>query len=129
MRDHVAPTHELRYYRSQMRTRSSAMALAALLILPTLIAAQDRLKLMPGYDGAQRVARDAPSAIAGAVTDVAWIDAGTFEYDRNGKRHRYDLWSGRDTDADPATAAAAGRGGRGAFVGGPDRGRQFESAT
>jgi dipeptidyl-peptidase-4 len=105
------------------------VALVALLVLPTLIAAQDRLKSMPGYEAAQRVARDAPSAVTGAVTEVAWIDAGAFEYDRNGKRHRYDLSSGRETDADAATAAASGRGGRGAFAGGPDRGRQFESAT
>ena len=55
-------------------TRSSA-TVAALLLVPAALVAQDRLKTMPGYEAAQRAARDVPIAIAGAVTNVAWPDA------------------------------------------------------
>ena len=50
-----------------MTHRISAGTLAAILTLPMAIAAQDRLKTMPGYEAAQRMAQDAPAAITGAV--------------------------------------------------------------
>ena len=85
---------------------------------------------MPGYDAAQRVARDAPAAVTGAITGVVWVDSGrAFEYDRDGKRYRYDVASGRDLGcrrldrrrfrprrSRPRLEQAA-----------PDRGRQFDS--
>ena len=113
-----------------MKHRSSAVALAAVLILQTATAAQSRLKAMPGYDAAQRVARDAPAAVTGGVTDVTWTDGGrAFEYERNGKRYRFDLSRGRASEIDAAPADVPGRGGRGRGSSAltPDRGRQFET--
>ena len=85
---------------------------------------------MPGYEAAQRIARDAPAAMAGSVSGVIWNDDGrAFEYRRNGKRYRYDVAQRRaaEVDASPPRsrrrAAAAARPTRSA----PDRGRQFES--
>jgi len=78
----------------EMNHRSSA-AIALILVIPVGVAGQDRLKTMAGYDAAQRVVREAPSAIKGAVTGVTWIDQGrAFEYDSDGKRYRYEIARG-----------------------------------
>jgi dipeptidyl-peptidase-4 len=105
-------------------------ALAALLIFPLAIAAQDRLKTMTGYEAAQRMARDAPAAVTGAVIGATWVDEGrAVEYQKDGKRYRYDVSSRRATEIDAAPAEDSGRGGRGRapVTGTPDRGRQFDS--
>ena len=110
-------------------TRSSA-TVAALLLVPAALVAQDRLKTMPGYEAAQRVARDVPIAIAGAVTNVAWPDARAFEYDQGGKHFRWDI--ARNHAAEIDQRSDDGRPGgrrRGATAAAPDRGRQFESAA
>ena len=115
-----------------MTHRTSAVALTALLIVPAAIAAQDRLKTMPGYDAAQRVARDVPAAITGGVNGVTWIGPGrAFDYDRDGKRYRYDVSRGRASEIDAPSTDDSGRGGRGRppIEGAPDRGRQFERAN
>ncbi len=112
-----------------MKSWLSVGALLAALALP--LAAQDRLKTMTGYEAAQRVTREGPTAITGAVGNVTWVDEGrAFEYARDGKRFRYDVSRRSASEiVDPPTGDA-GRGGRGQGVnaGGPDRGRQFESA-
>src|SRR4051812_33066317 len=101
-----------------MNRRSSA-ALVALVVVPTLLDAQDRLKTLPGYDAVQRVAREAPAAVTGAVTGVAWVDDGrAFEYDQDGKHYRFELGRGRASEAEPAADRSAGRGGRGRGSGG-----------
>ena len=113
----------------EMTHRSSA-AIALFLVIPAAIAGQDRLKTMAGYDAAQRVVRDAPSAITGAITGVAWIDEGrAFEYDQDGKRYRYDVARGRAAAVEIASGGDAGRSGRGrgSTTAAPDRGRQFDS--
>ncbi len=112
-----------------MTYRSSAVALA-LAILQVALAAQSRLKTMPGYDAAQRLARDAPGAVTGGVTGVTWSDGGrAFDYERNGKRYRFDLSRGRSSEIDAAPAEAPRPDGlaRGSSVAIPDRGRQFET--
>src|SRR5580765_8512915 len=111
-------------------THKNSAVLALVLLGTAVLAGQDRLKTMPGYDAAQRVARDAPSAVTGAITGVVWIDQGrAFEYQRDGKRYRYDLSSGRTSDVDSSAAGDSGRGagGRGSNVAAPDRGRQADS--
>jgi dipeptidyl-peptidase-4 len=109
-------------------THRSSAAIALFLVIPVAIAGQDRLKTMAGYDAAQRLARDAPSAITGAITGVAWIDnARAFEYDQDGKRYRYDVSRGRSAEIEVASGSDAGRGGRGSNTAAPDRGRQFNS--
>jgi len=102
-------------------------ALAALLVVPCAMTAQERLKSAAGYDAAQRVAREG-SAITGSVTAVAWIDDGrAFEYDRDGKHYRYDVGAGRASAIDARSLEPAGRG-RGA-AGVVDRGRQLPSTS
>jgi dipeptidyl-peptidase-4 len=113
----------------EMNHRSSA-AIALMLVIPVAIAGQDRLKTMAGYDAAQRVVREAPSAITGAITGVAWIDEGrAFEYDWDGKRYRYEIARGRAAEVEVPAGGDAGRGGRGrgSNSAAPDRGRQFSS--
>ena len=114
-----------------MKPQSSAAALAFLLVLPTTSAAQDRLKTMTGYEAAQRVAREAPAAVTGGVSGVAWLDGGgAFEYERDGKRYRYDVSLRRasEIDTSPAEDSSRGRRGRASNADAPDRGRQFDSA-
>ena len=110
-----------------MTYRTSTATMAALLLIPAAIAAQDRLKSMPGHDAALRVARDASAAVTGGVTGVAWVDEGrALEYDRNGTHYKFDVARGRAAEATAASGAATGRGG-GSGATTPDRGRQFET--
>ena len=97
---------------------------------PTGTGAQDRLKHMPGYQQYQRVAGQLSGAVRGGDLSVTWsADSRAFEYQREGKRYRYDLATRQATEigegtSDPNPAGRGGRGGRG----GPERGRQFASA-
>lgn len=89
--------------------------------------AQDRLRWMPGYERHQKLVREIPTVVRSGALTVTWKDAATFEYPKDGRLYRYDVGSKTATDigAQPP-AEGRGRGGRG---GGPERGRQFESAT
>ena len=79
-----------------------------LLILPLSLAAQDRLKTMPGYEQAQRVAREGPAAFSGGALRATWADGSkTFEYDKAGKRYRYDVATRQPTEI---TTGAGGAG-------------------
>ena len=101
-----------------------------LLMLPlTLAAAQDRLKTMPGYEQAQRLAREAPTAMAGGALRATWTEGSkAFEYDRDGRRYRYDVATLQATEI--GGAGGAGRAGEAGGAGtAPERGRQFESTT
>jgi dipeptidyl-peptidase 4 len=92
------------------------------------LSAQDRLKTLPGYDRAARLARDAPTSVRGGTLLASWAaDGKSFEYDRLGHRYRYEIDSQRATEipAPPARAAAAEDGQPRV----PERGRQFESAA
>src|ERR1700730_7474595 len=112
-----------------MNHRSSA-AIALILAIPVVIAGQDRLKTMAGYDAAQRIVREAPSAITGAITGIDWIEEGrAFEYDKDGKRYRFEIALGRAAAVEVQAGGDAGRsgGGRGSSAPAPDRGRQFNS--
>jgi dipeptidyl-peptidase-4 len=93
---------------------------------------------MPGYDQAQRVARDAPSAVTGGALSARWAtDSQTFEYVQDTQRYRYDVAMRRATAIDASAAASGqesggrGRGERSQTQQAPplERGRQFESAT
>ena len=112
-----------------MKRRNSAAAVAVALVLQTAVTAQGRLKTMPGYDAAQRIARDARDTVTGGVTGVSWIDGGSaLEYDLGGARYRYDLARALKVRIEAAASADPGRRGRGSSGVAPDRGRQFESA-
>jgi len=90
---------------------------------------------MPGYEQAQRVAREAASAITGSVPSVTWAEGGqAFEYEQDGRWYRFDVAARRAIEiAPPADGQTrrAGRGGRGRTEDGeaPERGRQFESTA
>ncbi len=93
---------------------------------PVVLLGQDRLKSMPGYERAQRFARESPAAVRGGILAATWIDGKAFEYSRDGKRFHYDVAS-RVAWEVPLVESRGGRGqGRGGET--PERGRQFESA-
>jgi dipeptidyl-peptidase 4 len=98
-----------------------------ILILPlTLAAAQDRLKTMDGYEQAQRLAREAPTAVAGGALLVTWKEGSkTFEYDRDGRRYRYDVATLQTIET--GRAGEEGRAGGAGFSAAPERGRQLGS--
>ncbi|MCU1385949.1 MAG: ptpA 7 [Acidobacteria bacterium] len=111
-------------------TGRCSMIVAVLLMVSAPLAAQDRLRSLPGYDAAQRVAREAPAAVTGIVGGVAWIDTGAFEYERGGTHFRYDLSRQRATRIDGVPADDRGpERERGSAAAGPHRGRQFEATV
>ena len=96
-----------------------------------MLAGQDRLKTMPGYDVAQRVARDAPSGSYRAITGVGpEIDQGhAFDYVFDGKRYRFDVASRSASELGAARGARREPGAAGGARGdarAPDRGRQAD---
>jgi dipeptidyl-peptidase-4 len=98
----------------------------AVLLLPLSLAAQDRLKSIPGYERAQRVAREGPLAVAGGAPYVAWLNDGEgFEYERDGRHYRFDVKALRASAID-ASARRAGRSGS-EEAPEPERGRQFDA--
>jgi dipeptidyl-peptidase-4 len=64
---------------------------------------------------------------SGAVMQVNWVDATSFTYMTDGKRYRFDVNVGKATEVPPPPADSA-RGGR-IGGGGPERGRQYDSAV
>ena len=105
---------------------SAALAVG---LLHVVTAAQDRLPAMPGYQQYQKVSQESRDAVKPGALTVAWQDAKSFEYTRDGKRYRYDVAAKSATEVGsvPVAEPAGGRG-RGGRGGGPARGRQFESA-
>jgi dipeptidyl-peptidase-4 len=106
-------------------------AVIAVATVPLVLSAQDRLKTMPGYEAAQRIAREAPQAVTGIVNAVTWTDQGrTFEYQRDGKRYRYDV-AQRSSSAvgEPNAEDPRLKRGRGSILDAPDRGRQAASTV
>ncbi len=108
-------------------------ALCGVLILtvslsPISATAQDRLKTMPGYDQYQKMSGQIAGSVKPGTLAVKWLDGGkAFEFRRDGKTFRYDVATKTAVEAEPssaATPAPTGRMGRG----GPERGRQFDSA-
>jgi dipeptidyl-peptidase 4 len=111
--------------RSFFRYLPAACLAAALLTVSS--AAQDRLQTMPGYAQAQKMSQESRDAVKSGALTVSWTDAKAFEYTRDGKRYRYDVTTktAAETAGPPVPETGRGRGGRG---GGPERGRQFDSA-
>ena len=123
------------------RARLVALAEVCLLLLLALpvVQGQDRLKLMPGYEQYQKMRRDATNAVKFGSLSVTWKEGGrAFEYQREGKRFRYDVATRQTmelTNPPPAGArSATNRSNRSTrseprdVLERPDRGRQFTSA-
>lgn len=103
-----------------MIRRPSLLVLLTTLALP--LAAQSRLPEMPGYEQWRRVAPQINASVRSGALTVSWADDGrSFEYNRDGRRFRYDVARRTATDIGAATTGPG-------FGGGPGRGRQFESA-
>jgi dipeptidyl-peptidase-4 len=98
--------------------RTAFVVAAALAAAVTSIAAQDRLKLMPGYDQYQKMLPQMNGAvIPGVVTNVKWAaDGKTMDFDRGGITQRIDLATGKiaAAPATPSSQSNAAPGGRGA---------------
>jgi dipeptidyl-peptidase-4 len=109
-----------------MRVRVLAAVGAVLLV--SAVSAQDRLKTAAGYDQAQRLAREAGTAVRGGALSVSWHDdSSAFEFTRDGTRYRYDVDSRRQTPITAPPDMASSHSGDVHPL--PQRGRQFETAA
>ena len=99
-------------------TSRSGLAAAAAVAVATAalwapVAAQDRLKAMPGYDQFQKMSREIPGSVKLGTLNVQWKEDGSsFEYAWDGKRYRYDVAARLATVIGDAPAVTPG--GRGA---------------
>ena len=118
--------------------RKSSFLALVLALAGVSLAAQDRLKSMPGYERAQQMTRESQTAVRGGVLAVTWAgDGASFEYTRDGKQYRFDMLTrqtseigGVPTLTGGRPSTGSGQAGRGQAPGTqPERGRQFESAT
>src|SRR5262245_62290582 len=75
--------------------RASSALIATLLVFCSWSqssVAQDRLKAMPGYERYQKMNREMTNAVKLGSLSVTWKENGNaFEYQRDGKRYRYDI--------------------------------------
>ncbi|MCX6543150.1 MAG: DPP IV N-terminal domain-containing protein [Acidobacteria bacterium] len=116
----------------QMRAARGAVlgVLIAVGALSVALAAQDRLKTLPGFEQYQRMSKQVQGAVKSGALSVSWKDGGkAFEYPQDGKIYRFDIATKQATEVGPVPATpegAGGRGGRGQ-VGGLARGRQVVS--
>ncbi|MDX2262092.1 MAG: DPP IV N-terminal domain-containing protein [Gemmatimonadales bacterium] len=116
-----------------MTTRHIRSALLLTLALPGALAAQDRLKNMPGYEQYTRMAPQIAGSVKSGQVNGQWVDGGKgFEYAWDGKRFRFDAATRKvaevTTPGTPATPAG-GRGAGGRGMAGVERGRQATEAV
>jgi len=110
--------------------------LAAGLVLSTVSSlAQDRLKTMPGYERFRKMSKEIPDSVKLGSLSVSWVEGGrAFEYQKDGKRYKYDIAERRATEVPaPAAGKASAQQGQGRRAGvsrpeRPERGRQFTTA-
>jgi len=102
----------------------------ALGFLALMAGAQDRLKLMPGYEQFQKMSKEITASVKSGSLSVTWKDEGkALECRQNNKIYRYDLATRRTTEVGPAPSEPERRPGMpGSRGGGPARGRQVDSA-
>jgi dipeptidyl-peptidase-4 len=99
--------------------------------------AQSRFRSTPDYERYARFRKEGPGSWKSGAVRGRWLDAGgAFEFERDGKRWRFQAADGKVVEADGPTAgrAAAERGKDHAerareWSGRPERGRQFPAAT
>jgi dipeptidyl-peptidase-4 len=86
----------------------------ALALIPIHTPGQDRLKTMPGYQRYQRLSREITNAVKSGALSVTWKDEGkALEYQKDGKRYRYDIAARQATELGSATTnSPAPRGDR-----------------
>jgi dipeptidyl-peptidase-4 len=116
--------------------RTGFVLLAVLAALAASLAAQDRLKSMPGYDHYLKVSQEIPGAFVSGAVSVTWRDGGAaLEYQKDKLLYRYDIAARTTSEVGPAPEGARGPGMRGAGgpppagqAGAPERGRQVAVA-
>jgi dipeptidyl-peptidase 4 len=109
---------------ARLRFTSVALAVLSLGTLARPVAAQDRLKTMPGYERYTQMLRETPGAVTFGTLNVTWdADGKGFRYVKGGKSWRYDIAT---READTASMLAPNASGR--RLGFPERGRQFDVA-
>ena len=119
-----------------------ALAGVVVALVPPRAEAQDRLKSMPGYDRYQQMAPQIAQVAAGVSSRqftqngpaISWTpDSKYVFYQSGGAIHMYDVAARKPYDGPPPATNAPtpmpSRGGRGAAIGQPDRGRQFAAAV
>src|SRR3954465_8559348 len=89
------------------------------------LAAQDRLRTMPGYDQFQKMQSQIPGSWVSGAVSVTWEPGGRgFTYVSGGKNYRFDVATMKATEvAAAATAPIADAAGRGARAAGAGRGQ------
>ena len=113
-----------------LNTSAAVALIIAIGIFPITSRAQDRLKTMPGYDRYDKMSKEIPGSVKGGSLSVKWQDGGkSFNYYKDGKSYHYDIATKTATEAGSAPADAEAATGGGRRRGGPERGRQFGSAT
>ncbi len=107
------------------RSVRSSLLLAGLLTLASMTAsAQSRIKSMPGYEQFERVSAARQDAFRSGALNVRWADdSRSFEYARDGQLWRYDLSTRMASEIEGEVPEFGRR------RGGPERGRQYESAV
>ena len=101
--------------------------LALILLTATVVpaSAQDRLRLMPGYQRYSQMAPQIANAVRRGELQVNWVDATSFTYLTEGKRYRFDVNVGKPEEIAPPPADSL-RNQRGNA---PERGRQYDQAV
>jgi dipeptidyl-peptidase-4 len=117
-----------------MRKYRFISGLVVALALCATASAQDRLPKMPGYENYQKLSQNRFTAVTLGTLPVTWQDGGkSLQYRKEGKTFQLDLATKQTTEvtaptAGPSVGAPGGFRGRGGGQG-PERGRQFDSAT
>ncbi len=107
----------------------SVALILAVGLMPVASTAQDRLKAMPGYDQYQKMNSQIPGSVKSGALSVLWTDGGSaFEYRKDGKAYRYDIATRKAVEIEKTTAGNDQQGRFGGRRGGPERGRQYDSA-
>ncbi len=108
----------------KLRSILSVVLTITLVISVQSLSAQDKLKKMPGYDQYRSIAPQIRGSLVSGQLSASWSDDGnSFEYNRNGKRFRYNVKKGNTVElGDAPRPQRRTRGNR------PVRGRQYASA-
>lgn len=103
------------------------LIISQMVFLPVSLFSQDRLKTYPNYDRYERLSKEIREAVKSGALRVTWKDEGeSLEYNRDGKRWRFEVKTRKLTEIGKATEEPPMPFGR--RVGYPERGRQFTSA-
>lgn len=92
-------------------------------ILPSEAKSQDKIKNMPGFDQYAEMSPELRTAYVSGAVMASWADdSNSFEYTFDGQRYRFDIASKQAVEIENPEDPSGGR------RGGPERGRQFDSA-